>query len=77
MNQKTAVKSLYNFYICERHVRDILWRLDPLLNSDSKQRPLLSNARNIHARNNRTVFFFGVFRAEMLQPGGLELREFS
>jgi hypothetical protein len=35
-----------------------MWLIDPLLSSDSvKQRPLLENAHNIHARNNRRTVF--------------------
>jgi hypothetical protein len=35
-------------------MRIIMWRRDPLL---CKQQPLLGNARNIHARNNRKFSF--------------------
>jgi hypothetical protein len=35
----------------------VLWHIDPLLSGDCKQRPLLGNFRNIHARNNRRTVF--------------------
>jgi hypothetical protein len=38
--------------------------MDPLLNGDCKQWPLLGNAHNIHVRNNGIVFC--VVRAELL-----------
>jgi hypothetical protein len=50
---------LYNnlWSVAFTRVYYVLWHIDSLLSGDCKQRPLLGNACNIHACNNRRTVF--------------------